>query len=232
MSKTTTTIIPAADDAAMTLADEFDQVFDQLDAVVGVEIDNNEVYEQALAAIKAGKKAYRKADKKRLDTLRPFKEQIKAVSDAITGAIVSPLKDRVAKLEKAIGPWADKLEQERLEAERAAIKAELERRAAEAAEAESVEDSDCETAPEVEAATAAAEEAKAALAAATSVKKPKGLTVKRVETCNPTVIAEAIVPREYLSVDLKKVREAFKAGVRDIPGIDLGIKTETRTIAR
>ena len=98
--------------------------------------------------------------------------------------------------------------------------------------AETVEDSDCETAPEVEAATAAAEEAKAALAAATSVKKPKGLTVKRVETCDPTVIAEAIVPREYLSVDLKKVREAFKAGVRDIPGIDLGIKTETRTIAR
>lgn len=231
MSKTPTTIIPAADEAAMTLADEFDQVFDQLDAVVGVEIDNNEVYERALAAIKAGKTAYRKADKKRLDTLRPFKEQIKAVSDAITGAIVSPLKDRVAKLEKAIGPWADKLEQERLEAEQAAIKAELERRAAEA-KAEPVEDSDCETAPEVEAATAAAEEAKAALAAATSVKKPKGLTVKRVETCDPTVIAEAIVPREYLSVDLKKVREAFKAGVRDIPGIDLGIKTETRTIAR
>jgi|GEM_PF-6946061 len=231
MSKTPTTIIPAADEAAMTLADEFDQVFDQLDAVVGVEIDNNEVYERALAAIKAGKTAYRKADKKRLDTLRPFKEQIKAVSDAITGAIVSPLKDRVAKLEKAIGPWADKLEQERLEAEQAAIKAELERRAAEA-KAETVEDSDCETAPEVEAATAAAEEAKAALAAATSVKKPKGLTVKRVETCDPTVIAEAIVPREYLSVDLKKVREAFKAGVRDIPGIDLGIKTETRTIAR
>lgn len=68
---------------------------------------------------------------------------------------------------------------------------------------------------------------------------PKLATTQRAEMGQATahkvwefeIEDEAQIPREYLSVDTKKIREAIKQGVRHIPGVRI-FQTERLTIRR
>lgn len=136
-----------------------------------------------------------------------------------------------------------KAEQARIDAEReAAVKAQKEAEAAARAASEAMAE---QADPEAEAkALAAAEEARKAAEATTAARDARptfelaerdeakatikttggSFTVKKVWTAE--VVDESQIPREFLTVDTKKINAVVKAGVREIAGVRIYEKSQ------
>ena len=143
-------------------------------------------------------------------------EYVKAVNNLAKG-LADPFARIEAGLKSKIGAWASKVELERRKNEEAARRA----------------------AAEVQASLDA--EAKKAGVASVQVDAPvipKSDTITRTEAGSAhqqkvwafRVVDPGQVPREYLVVDERKLREAVKAGLRNIPGVE--VFEESRTVIR
>ena len=55
-----------------------------------------------------------------------------------------------------------------------------------------------------------------------------GTLAYQVKNWKFEIVDADIVPRQYLTVDEKKIREAVDMGLRDLPGVNIYEHTETR----
>lgn len=204
----------------------------------------------------SAKKIAKSIDLQRKQIIQEPQEFIKSVN-SICKAITDSLDKAESTAKIKIGQYQARVEMERRERERKAMEeaealqrkldaevAEANRKAAEEARRKAEEEARARkaSAAEIEAAKKKAEEeaAKIAVVAPTVVspvvqEAPK---VTRTESGSASqrkvwtfeVIDAAQVPREYLMVDEKRIRDAVRMGTRDIPGIR--IFEESKTVFR
>ena len=192
---------------------------------------NAETYTTASDARTAIKSLEKRVEEARKRAVGPLNDRVKLINEAARRILAAPHEvDEL--LQRRMIEWR-RAEDRRREEEQRRIAEENERRRreAEAREreemeararvAEEMELDDAETAALVEATPEVKpilEVAPAALPQTTHGSLGSSTLVTRWDF---RVIAEYDVPREYLSVDERKIRAAIKTGVREIPGVSI-----------
>jgi septal ring factor EnvC (AmiA/AmiB activator) len=195
--------------------------------------------ETAMLTVKQIKKLENAVEKRRKELVDPLNAQVKQIN-AYVKAMMEPLDIADGHVRQQLIGWEKKLEQERraaqakLDAEKRAR--DEEERKAEAArkQEESLVDSMFGGGDEED--TWAEEQRKAEEgrkkfiaqqeldAAQRRIAETRVKGTQKVWTFN--LIDAAQVPREFLVVDERKIREAVKAGARDIPGVSIFEETK------
>jgi hypothetical protein len=199
-----------------------------------IESDAEEV--QASELMSRGVIALKELDALRRSKVDPLNAEVKA-TNALIATVADPLAALVGPLQRKHGEQGllerliltyKQVKAARLQRE----KAESDRKQREAAEKEQAALAKAEAAKTDKARQKALEEAEAASraqaaaaleeprAAPRGIKTDSGSVTTRKEW-QAEVVNEALVPRQYLSVDLAKLRAAVKAGVREIPGCNV-----------
>lgn len=139
----------------------------------------------------------KKVEEKRKEYTAPLDESKKRIM-ADFQAITKPLEEFVAAVKEKMIEW-QKIEQKRLDEEQKKL------------EAEALKKAKAEGKSEVE------------VAIVNNIKTQRAdfstATLKKIWTFE--VISEIEIPREYLTVDEKKIKEAIKNGVREIKGVKI-----------
>jgi hypothetical protein len=174
-------------------------------------------------AIETGKTI--KEYQKKIEDLRkalvgPYNTKVKEIND-YAKLIAKPLDEVETHLKKQLSAFADaqrkirEEEQRKLDAQREAAKKKMEEEIA--AATSGVDDS----LEKLALAARTASEHKPILAEIKSQEKEiEATAIKGVRvTWKSEITNEALVPREYLIVDQKKINAAIAAGARDIPGV-------------
>ncbi len=172
-----------------------------------VDIQDADGLEEAVAVGGEIKSLFNAIEKRRKEMKAPALEFGRAV-DRVAKMYTGRLKAAEGDLKRKMAVFRQMQEQERRRRERErqqALEA-AQKRADEEAAAKGFEPVTIEAAPEPE--------------PEKTVRTEKGAaTFRGVWTFK--VVDPAQVPREYLCVDEKKIRQAVKAGVREIPGVDI-----------
>ncbi len=163
---------------------------------------------------KAGKKIKDAIEERRLLITKPYLDEKKRIDDFVKNNLMEGLDSSIKSLREKL--LAFEKEQERIrveaqrkkEAERRAKEEEMERKLKEAAEQGNVQAS--------EEAMKLNEEINSITENAPVVKSKD---VRKVWTYE--VIDESLIPRQFLTIDEKKVKQAISAGTREIPGINI-----------
>lgn len=197
-----------------------------------MKIDSNETLERVTDAARELKNFEKKVETRRKELVSPFNDQVKVIN-GYAGSVAALLEPATAHLKNEMKKWESVLEQKRIE-EQKKIDEEKKRREAEAAEkarisheeAEAVaafgSEEDGERAKLLAQAEAETEQAAIIAIDKKATKEVQSMRVsgvKKVWTFNVT--DPNLVPREYLVVDEKKIREAIRAEVREIPGVEI-----------
>lgn len=216
------------------------QQFDKLKAdiqlyvkpVLSLTVTSNDGMNEALDAARELKSFEKKVEQRRKELVGPLNDRVKFINEYAKG-IAAPLDEATNHLKAELKKWELRLAELRKQEERKAEE-ERRRREAEAAEkarlaqeeAEAVaafgSAEDGERARLLAAAEAEAEQAQIIALDKQAKKEVDSLRVsgaKKVWTF--TVTDRLQVPREYLAVDEKKIREAVRAGIREIPGVEI-----------
>lgn len=162
---------------------------------------------------KIGKKLMDTVVERRLAITKPYDDEKKRIMDFVKNQLLDGLELSIKNLRDKILSYEReqdriRLEKERqLEEERRAKQAEMDRKLKEAAEQGNVQAS--------EEAMKLNEE----INNLAGVAPAKSKDIRKVWTF--TITNEVAVPREFLTVDEKKVKQAISAGVREIPGIEI-----------
>lgn len=210
----------------------FDPVKAQLQEFVSknmVKVEDQRSMQTALTVCKDAKILAKRVEEIRTALVKPHNDQVKAIN-TYAKSLLKPLddfetliKDQLklfeAKLEKIRQAEAEKAEKERQQAETKARKE---------AEIASLFDEKEGAQAEImlEAKVVEAEATKKAQLAQIAQNKVTG--ARRVWTFEVT--DEAKVPREFLSVDEKKIRQAVREGAREIPGVRIFQETSIAII--
>lgn len=182
-----------------------------------IRVVNKETYDQAAGFLRSVSRVRARIEELFEPAVRKAHEAHKAVL-AAKGEILAPLAPAEKALRLAMQGWLAEVERERQAAEakaraqaRQAEEEEKARRAAELAEA-GVEEEEIQQ-------TVAAMPAPVAVSPAPQLTRVEGVA-QRVEW-RFEIVNEALVPREYLSIDEKKIRAVVKAfkGEKEIPGV-------------
>lgn len=194
-----------------------------------VVVSDNETMERGLSVARQVKELAQRIELRRKELVSPYNNQVKSIND-YAKVLANPLDEAQRHIKGQLSTWEQKLEldrrreRERLEAEQKRIRDEERKRQDEARKkADFVKQFDEDEAKRMEIVENADSEAKAleirrdekaAMAAVDQMKVRGAQKVWKFE-----VTAAAEVPREFTSVDEKKIREAVKNGVREIPGV-------------
>ncbi len=215
------------------------QVFDELKAeitifvkpVLSVTVDSGAKKDEALVAAQQIKRLQNAVEKRRKELVDPLNAQVKQIN-AYAKEILSPLDGAESHLRKNLIHWEQHLEVERRKAQ---DKLDAERRAREEAErAESLkakqvtaeaEDLFGETSEYDKEQIKAEEDRKKFLAQQEIDSKQKAIADSRVKGTRKVwtfeLVDETKIPREFLSVDERKIRAAIAAGSRQIDGVKI-----------
>jgi hypothetical protein len=188
-------------------------------ARVPAEIPDQGTYAKAGDLLKLIKASRKKLDEYRKGLTGPVDRALKAVNKYFREAAFTEIDEAESEIKAKMGDWYRAEEQKRQEAARLAAQ-EAERQALEAAQA--LEASGQEAAAEavVEQAIETSEaEAKAAKLGPT--RGDHGSTTSARKVWKWRVADKTQVPMEYLTVDKLLVNQAVKAGVREIPGLEI-----------
>lgn len=186
----------------------------------------------AAKTLKEVKEFAKRIEERRKELVKPLNDRVDAIN-AYAKEIRRPLDAAESHVKAQLLGWERKCEEERrkeferLEAERrakekeAAEKAERERKAADAVALfqEPKEAKIQHHMVEAEAARAKKEIEKEHAAAVASVSANKATGVRKTWTFRVTDASK--VPAEFLVVDEKKIREAVRAGAREIAGVEI-----------
>lgn len=174
--------------------------------------------DDAVAATEAGAKLVKLA--KRLDEARKKAlEPHKAFTDGLNG-ICKGWSARIEQIKKALSakllPYQQRKAEEERHRQESARKAEAEARRKAEEEAKALGVEAVEVAATVHA-PAPTEKVKTALGTAYTVELDKF-----------EIVDAQAVPRQYMMVDERLIREAIKGGIREIPGVRIWTEKETR----
>jgi len=182
-----------------------------------VQVQDTETMEQAselAAQTRQIKKAIESARKRYVENPNQFVKNVNSIAKKYT----NKFDEMERGLKKKIAAYQDELERKRKEEERRRQEEERKRREAEEQAKAKGEEPQPEPAPQ--------EEPEPQPEPPRSVQTDYGKTfTKKVWTFE--VQDESQVPREYLVVDQKKIRQAVKDGVREIPGVSIYQETQT-----
>jgi len=159
------------------------------------------------------KKLAKQIEKARKEWVGPFNERVKAINSLCKG-YQGPLKQIETGLKAKIGDYGRRKELERRKAEEAARKAKEEAQAKLDAEAKEA-NVEPVTLPEP------------VIPRQTGPVRTEVAAASQRKVWKFEVEAPDDVPREYLTVDERAIREAVKAGVRSIAGVKIYEHTET-----
>jgi DNA repair exonuclease SbcCD ATPase subunit len=181
-------------------------------------------------AVETGKKiaALRKrVDEKRKELVKPLNDRVDIIND-FAKKIGGPIVETETHLKKQIGAFEDLKRKEReaeIERVRKEQEAEEKRKQAEIAKATKNLDSDIEKITvAVQIGAEFKETSKALRAEEKEIQSTAMKGAKQVWKFEIT--EEAQVPVAYMTIDEKKIREAVRAGVRDIPGVRIFQETQ------
>jgi hypothetical protein len=211
----------------------------------GLEVRDDAAMAEATSLSLGLDRLKRALEKRRKETVDPPNQFVKAVNGAAK-FFSDPVTEAISALKAKMTAYQAALVREREAAARAeAARREAEARAAaEKRAAELRREMEAKAATEAEKAEAEARaravaeaEAKAALMAAAPPPPEAPRTVRTeagaaqlVKKWTFRVSDPALVPREYLALDERKVREAIRAGVREIPGLEIYEDQLTRLV--
>lgn len=210
-------------DAAATIAS-----VETLRAFAVVDADTYSTASDCRTAIKALEKRVEEARKR---VVAPLNDRVKAVNEAARQLLAAP-REIDELLQRRMLDWRREEDRRREEERRRVaeenerLRREAEKREREEAEARArvAEEMDlgvAETAALIEATPAARPVLQAAPADLPQTTHGAFGASTLVTRWDFRVVAEYDVPREYLSVDERKIRAAIKAGAREIPGVSI-----------
>lgn len=197
-----------------------------------MKIDSNSSLELVTDAARELKNFEKKVETRRKELVGPFNDHVKVIN-SYAQSVAALLEPATAHLKNEMKKWEAVLEQKRIEEQKrldeerkrleseAAEKARVAKEEAEAVAAFSSTE-DGERAKLLAQAEAETEQAAIIALDKKATKEVQSMRVsgaKKVWTF--TLKEEAQVPREYLVVDEKKIREAVRAGIREIPGVEI-----------
>lgn len=197
-----------------------------------MKIDSNSSLELVTDAARELKNFEKKVETRRKELVGPFNDHVKVIN-GYAQSVAALLEPATAHLKTEMKKWEAVLEQKRVE-EQKRLDEERKRLESEAAEKARVAKEEAEAVAAFGStedgerakllAQAEAETEQAAIIALDkkATKEVQSMRVsgaKKVWTF--TLKDESQVPREYLVVDEKKIREAIRAGVREIPGVEI-----------
>lgn len=173
------------------------------------EISDNDAYEQAETALKRITSSSNELEKFRKDFAKPFREaekQIKTISDEAR----EPLEEEKQRLKKVMQSYLDEIERKRQEEIEKQAEEQRKKQEQAAESGNPFEEIAAETNEEVQPTTQ-------------DVRKSmsRSQKVTKFEITNPKK-----VPREFCSPDEKKIRQATKQGVTEIPGVKIWEETQ------
>lgn len=173
-------------------------------------VEDEDMNQQVGALLTLTKSRFKEVDETRSEAVGPLNREVKRVNDAFRVTLTA-LKSVEERLKGLMGAW---ILRQRQEQQRLLMEAQA------AAEAQRVTDPDL-----ADTRTALGLVEAARLAAPGRVEGVSGRDVWRVEVTDPD-----LVPREYCSPDLAKLKAAVDAGARTIPGVK--VTAEVRVVAR
>lgn len=214
--------------------------FDQLRAEVTLFVEpctkltvgSDQDAETVLSAGKAVKDFMKKIEARRTELVKPLNERVKEIN-AYAKQIGAPLEAAESHIKKQLVSWERVLEQKRqeemrkLEAARKQAEAEAQAKLkAQQEEAETVamfmEEKEVKRTEIIQQA-----EAERAIFAIEKDHKEAEKTVAAIKvsgarkTWTFEVTDEALIPRAYLCIDEKAIRQAVRDGIREIPGVNI-----------
>lgn len=167
-------------------------------------------------------------DDERDSWVRPLNEQVKRFN-ALFKPGIDACDAILTKIRKALGVFQDakdraaKAEQDRLDAEARKRQEEADAKQREADAKRAQGDRVGARAAQAQATAAAADAGAASVASAhaapTKLSTSTGGTVKAAKVWTFEVTDPAAVPREFLTIDQTKIRDAVRTGAREIPGV-------------
>lgn len=197
-----------------------------------MKISSTESLELAMDAARELKSFEKKVETRRKELVSPFNDHVKVIN-TYAQSVAALLEPATSHLKAEMKKWDAVLEQKRGE-EQKKVEEERKRREAEAAEKAKLAQEEAEavaafgSAEDGERAKLLAQveaETDQAAIIALDKKATKEVQSMRVSGAKKvwtfTVKDEAQVPREFLAVDEKKIREAVRAGAREIPGVEI-----------
>jgi hypothetical protein len=188
--------------------------------------------EQAMLTVKQLKKLENAVEKRRKELVDPLNTQVKQIN-AYVKAMMQPLDSADSHVRQQLIGWEKKLDQERraaqarLDAEKKARdeSERIERLKREADENLAASMFGGESDPWEDEQRKAEEDRKKFVAQQERDAEQRRIAETRVKGTQKVwtfnLIDAAQVPREFLVVDERKIREAVKAGARDIPGVSI-----------
>lgn len=179
-----------------------------------LDVVDDESNRQAVARAAAAKKKWKELEQARKDILAPHAD-FTATVNRLAKDCQGPLTEIERVLKVKISSYQAKIELERRKKEESARLAalELQKKIDAEAAANNI------PAPQVVAPV---------MPAVSKVTRTEEGSASQVKTWSFDVVDPHAVPREYLVVDDKAIRQAVKNGVRTIPGVNIYEKTETR----
>lgn len=197
-----------------------------------MKISSSESLELVTDAARELKNFEKKVTARRKELVTPLNDQVDVIND-YAKSVLALMEPATAHLKNEMKKWEAVLEQKRLE-EQKRIEEEKKRRETEAAEKARVAKEEAEAVAAFgseedgeRAKLLAQAEAETDQAAIIALDKKANKEVQSMRVSGAkkvwtfSVKDEAQVPREFLIVDEKKIREAVRTGVRDIPGVEI-----------
>lgn len=175
--------------------------------ITEITIPDDEHYQIGTSLLQQAKGYHRRLDDERKKLVGPLNEQVKAIND-----MFRPFTDRLSvfesKMKMAMGEYLRKKENDR----RKALKDAEEAAARVSVLSQPSQDTSVQE----------------ALVRASEAQAPQVSGVSQRSVIRFELVDLSQVPRDYLCLDEARVREAIKAGVRDIPGLRI---YEDKTLA-
>ncbi|MDY0188923.1 MAG: hypothetical protein RBR16_13485 [Syntrophus sp. (in: bacteria)] len=199
---------------SQTYGARYARVVQDFEALRKTGVDSEEQSKQAVAIASQAKKLAAEMERERKEFTGPintFLSKVKAAYDHFTGALTGAEKE----IKRLLVGYQARVELERRKAEEAARK--------EAEELQKKLDAEAK-----EAGVEAPIVTPAVVAPKPTVTRTEEGTAYEVVTWEFEIEDEAKIPRDYLMADLGKIRQAVKAGIREIPGVKIFEKKEMR----
>lgn len=218
------------------------QQFDQLKADITIKLSpylslkvtDDDSMKQVMAAGKEAKEFHKKVDEQRKALVKPLNDKVGEIND-YAKSLFQPIDQVITHSKSQLAQWENILEKKRqeeakrLEEERKAKQAEIEKKAREEKEQAEMEasfglKSDDEIKRDELVAKAAREREELELSKEAKSQQ-KEIAAKKVSGARKIwkheVVNFNLVPRDFLVLDDKKVREAILAGNTNIPGLNI-----------
>lgn len=192
----------------------FEKIILAFEAIRKTGVDSEESSKDAVTITGLAKKLFKEMEDERKKISGPINSFVSKLNGAFK-LYQETLKGVETDTKRFIQIYQNRVELERRKAEEAARK-----------EAEALQEK--LNAEAAEAGVEAPEVVPAVVAPKPTVTRTEDGTAYEVVTWDFTVEDETKIPREYLMVDTARIRQAVKAGLREIPGIKIFEKKEVR----